>query len=71
MPEHLFQIGQKLIYKSTRLSGAAPGSYIITKQMPPEGGEFKYRIRSVDELHERMVNEGELVAVNSPSPQPD
>jgi hypothetical protein len=65
MPEHLFQIGQKLIYKSTRLSGAAPGSYIITRQMPPEGGE------SVDELHERMVNEGELVAVNSPSPQPD
>jgi hypothetical protein len=35
--------------------------------MPSEDGEFKYRIKSPNESHERVANENELSAIELPS----
>ena len=43
------------------LSRNVPGGvYEITKQLPENRGEFEYRIKSVNELHERVARESEL-----------
>jgi hypothetical protein len=36
------------------------GVYEITKQLPENRGEFEYRVKSVNELHERVARESEL-----------
>jgi hypothetical protein len=39
---------------------AAEGDYKIVSQLPDEGGELQYRVKSVREPHERVVKESEL-----------
>jgi hypothetical protein len=36
------------------------GDYEETKQLPHNGREFEYRIKNVNELHERVVRESGL-----------
>jgi hypothetical protein len=36
------------------------GAYVITKSLPERDGEFEYRIKSVNEPHERVVRESQL-----------
>ena len=36
------------------------GVYEVTKQLPHDGREFEYRIKSANEEHERVAREGEL-----------
>ena len=36
------------------------GSYTITRQLPEGAGEFEYRIKSMNEPHERVARESEL-----------
>jgi hypothetical protein len=38
----------------------ASGIYQITQLLPPEGEAFQYRIKNVNEPHERVVKENEL-----------
>ena len=33
---------------------------VVTKKLPERDGEFEYRVKSANELHERVVREGEL-----------
>jgi hypothetical protein len=33
---------------------------MVTKQLPENRGEFEYRTKSVEEVHERVVRESEL-----------
>ena len=43
------------------LSRNVPGGvYEVTKQLPHNGREFEYRIKSVNEPHERVARESEL-----------
>jgi hypothetical protein len=63
MLSHKFRIGQ-LVQLAPAISRNVPGgSYEITKKLPESRGEFEYRIKSVNELHERVVRESELQAV--------
>jgi hypothetical protein len=63
MPTHKFQIGQ-LVQLDPAFSRNIPsGSYKITKRLPENRGEFEYRIKCVNELHERVVRESELRGV--------
>jgi hypothetical protein len=32
----------------------------ITQRLPPQGGDFQYRIKSANEPHDRVVKESEL-----------
>jgi hypothetical protein len=61
--DHAFQVGQMVHYRTKIFSGAARGLYQITQRMPAEGGEFKYRIKSQHEDHERVAKESELSSV--------
>jgi hypothetical protein len=36
------------------------GAYIVTRKLPEHNGEFEYRVKSANELHERVVGESEL-----------
>ena len=55
---HKFKVGQLVKYMSR---DATSGVYEITQLLPlEEGGAFQYRIRNVNEPHERMVKEHEL-----------
>jgi hypothetical protein len=42
---------------------AAEGDYKIVRQLPDNGGELQYRVKSVREPHERVVKESELAKI--------
>ena len=57
MSGHKFKIGQLVTYHGRE---RAPGVYQITQLLPPEGDEFQYRIKNINEPHERVAKESEL-----------
>jgi hypothetical protein len=54
---HRFKIGQMVSYFGRE---RASGVYKITQLLPPEGGAFQYRIKNVNEPHERVAKEHDL-----------
>lgn len=60
MKEHKFQAGQFVRLTARVLSPAPAGRYQVVRQMPPENYVNQYRIRSVEDGHERMVKESDL-----------
>jgi hypothetical protein len=67
---HKFRIGQTVDLVHRPLRAAAAGEYEIRHLMPPasDGGleDPSYRIKSVEEKHERVVSESELTLSASP-----
>jgi hypothetical protein len=60
MPTHKFHVGE-IVHLSPAVSRNVPGgSYQVVKQLPASGGEFEYRIKSMNEPHERVARESEL-----------
>jgi hypothetical protein len=60
---HKFKVGQIVTIRPA-LSRSVPGGvYMVTKQLPENLGEFEYRIKSVEEVHERVARESELTKV--------
>jgi hypothetical protein len=57
---HQFRSGQVVHLCRSIRYGAAEGDYEIVRQLPDEGGEFQYRIKSMREPHERVVRESDL-----------
>jgi hypothetical protein len=62
MPDHKFHIGQ-IVQPRPQSRSMPAGSYKVIRRMPERAGEFEYRIKSMKELHERVVLESELIAV--------
>lgn len=61
MAAHKFRIGQKVQLVATFFDRHAPaGDYEIVQQLPQSDGEFSYRIKSSNELHQRAVKESQL-----------
>jgi hypothetical protein len=64
MPSHKFQVGETVyVRRAVRraVSRNAPGgAYEVTKQLPHNGREFEYRVKSASEDHERVMPESEL-----------
>jgi hypothetical protein len=58
MPAHKFQVGE--IVRLSPARNVPGGSYEVIKQLPDRSGEFEYRIKSMNEPHERVVRESEL-----------
>ena len=54
---HKFKTGQLVNYLGR---DRASGVYQITQLLPPEGKVFQYRIKNVNEPHERVAKESEL-----------
>jgi hypothetical protein len=56
-----FRSGQTVRLRRSFLNNsAADGEYKVTRQLPDNGGELQYRIKSVREPHERVVKESDL-----------
>ena len=61
MAEHKFKVGQSVSFMSGPFGrGGANNIYTITQLLPPEGDDYQYRIKNVDEPHERVVKESQL-----------
>jgi hypothetical protein len=61
MPDHKFHIGEMVQLSPSILRMASGGVYEVIKQLPDSSaGEYEYRIKSINEPHERVVRESEL-----------
>ena len=57
---HKFILGQGVGYIPPRGQYAPPGLYVVITKLPERGGEFEYRIKHMNEVHERTARESEL-----------
>jgi hypothetical protein len=60
---HKFAVGQAVDLVPRILRAAAPGQYEICRLMPEsdrDAGDPSYRVKSIDEKHERVVLESDL-----------
>jgi hypothetical protein len=55
---HKFKVGQTVLYTSG--VGSSRRSDIFTERLPPQGGDYQYRIKSAGESYDRMAKESEL-----------
>jgi hypothetical protein len=61
LKEHRFQIGQTVYFTSRPIGHmASNGTYRIVKQLPSEGDDYQYRIKSTAEAFERVAKESQL-----------
>jgi len=59
--KHKYEIGQVVNFMPGALTlEKSLGVYEIVRQLPPEGPENQYRIKSVHDSHERVVRESQL-----------
>jgi hypothetical protein len=60
MASHKFQVGQVVELTAVLSRNVPGGRFVVMKQLPEGPGELEYRIKSVDEPHERVVRESQL-----------
>ena len=60
MPSHKFHVGESVTLMPAISRNVPGGVYQVTKQLPHDGHEFEYRIKSANEEHERAARESEL-----------
>jgi hypothetical protein len=61
MASHKFGIGEIVMVRAAISRNVPGGAYEVTKQLPHNGREFEYRIKSANEEHERVAGESELI----------
>ncbi len=61
MPKHKYDVGQpvRLMGNAVNRLGTRDG-YVVTRQLPVEGPDLEYRIKSEKEPHERVARESQL-----------
>jgi hypothetical protein len=57
---HKFTVGQIVQFKSDERTAAPRGPYEVTRQLPHNGHEYEYRIKSAQEEYERTARESQL-----------
>ena len=60
MPWHKFHVGESVTLKPSISRNVPGGICEVTNQLPHNGREFEYRVKSANEQHERVAGEGEL-----------
>jgi len=60
MHAHKFHIGETVELLPPISRHASGGVYVVTKKLPERAGEYEYRIKSINEPHERLVRESDL-----------
>jgi hypothetical protein len=62
---HKFSVGQIVQFRPDRneIAHAAKGPYEVIKQLPHNGGEYEYRIKSAHEEHVRSATESQLTSM--------
>lgn len=58
---HKYRSGQTVqLSRSLAARSAADGDYKVVRQLPDNGGEPQYRIKSLREPYERVVKESDM-----------
>jgi hypothetical protein len=60
MPSHKFHLGESVTLIASISRNVSGGIYQVTKQLPHNGLEFEYHIKSANEQHQRVARETEL-----------
>jgi hypothetical protein len=60
MPSHKFHIGDSVMLKPSVSHNVPGGVYEVIKQLPHNGREYEYRIKSANEEDQRIAGEREL-----------
>jgi hypothetical protein len=60
MTSRQLHVGQTVYLRPPAARNVAAGAYEIRAVLPDEGGQRRYRIKSLIEPHERVVSEQEL-----------
>ena len=60
MPSHKFKVGDVVILRRAVSLNVPGGTYRVIRQLPENRGELEYRIKSLEEAHERVARESEL-----------
>ena len=59
--KHKFPVGSTVYFTASNVSRpAARGTYEIVRQLPTEGDDCQYRIKSATEAFERVAKESQL-----------
>jgi hypothetical protein len=70
MAQHRFKVGQKVHLIPNRLERHVPaGVYTIQRLLPVEGRDVNYRVKHVQDSHERVVSEAQLRPAEALTPQ--
>jgi hypothetical protein len=57
---HKFKVGETVWMSPGTNRNAPGGAYEVIKQLPSNGVEFEYRVKSMNEPHERVARESDL-----------
>ncbi|MEQ8348190.1 MAG: hypothetical protein RIB84_26970 [Sneathiellaceae bacterium] len=60
MTDQKFRVDQSVYYAPDLRQRPAQGAYRIMRCLPADSAGFQYRIKSPQELHERVVREDQL-----------
>jgi hypothetical protein len=60
MPSHKFHVGETVTLIRSISRNVSGGIYQVSKQLPHNGLEFEYHIKSANEEHQRIARESEL-----------
>jgi hypothetical protein len=61
MSDHKFKVGQTVSYlPGSHGRGPRSDVFKIMQCLPPQGGDYQYRIKSANEPHDRVAKESEL-----------
>ncbi|MBI0433563.1 hypothetical protein [Roseomonas sp. KE0001] len=63
MPPHSLSVGQTVeLFPGKLEASAARGTYTVVRLLPNDGADREYRVRNVQDGHERVVRESQLRA---------
>jgi hypothetical protein len=58
--DHKFKVGQTVYYMAGVGRTRRNDAFEVMQRLPPEGGDYQYRIKSAHEPFDRVVKEREL-----------
>lgn len=59
--KHKFPVGTRVLFTASNIARpAASGDYEVIRQLPTEGDDCQYRIKSSTEAFERVARESQL-----------
>jgi hypothetical protein len=67
MTTHKFSVGDRVRLVISKYAGEVPpGLYTISRQLPVEANVCQYRVRHVQDGHERVVRESQVMLHSAP-----
>jgi hypothetical protein len=61
MSDHKFKVGQTVHFQSGPYGSVQHGDvFTVMQRLPPQWGDYQYRIKSAREPHDRVAKESEL-----------